>query len=135
MNYTAWVSMCSYQEVVLLGKEFRTGFRRSSAVRFFFWHPQELPQFRVFYKTKESPIHSFLKQCCSCLEKAGSEQQRKCTSALARPFPCHAVRCTDGLWMPFVPVHGAVFCHRATLPFISWLQRAVTQIAAPPLQK
>lgn len=97
----------SSQEAVLLGKEFRAGFGRSSAARFFFRHSWELFQLRVFYKTKESPIHSFLKQCCSCLEKAGSEQQKILTFAVTQPFPSHAVQCMDGLRRSVVPVHGA----------------------------
>lgn len=60
---------------------------------------------------------------------------KRCISALAWPFPSHAVQCTRGLWMPFVPVHGDMFPYRATLSFVLWLQCAVTQIVAPPLQK
>lgn len=86
-KYLAWVSVYSCQESALLGKEFRAGFRRKSAANIFFWHPWELSQFGVFYKAKKSPKCSLLKQCCSFLGKAGSEEQKTCTSTLAWPFP------------------------------------------------
>lgn len=82
----------SRPEEVLLGREFRTNFRRAQMLAFFVLAPQDLSHLRVFSKRKAYPVCSFLKQHCNYLEKQSlnSRTVHPCT-CLSLSFPCWTV--------------------------------------------